>query len=188
MESTCAGRKGGVASDIALVLRTEHRQLKVLADRCGRDGRGFQDPVADLRRELIAHLSAVRGEVYPAVPDVVPQAGDGSTNAAPTTAEDVADPDADVAAMALRVVAFEEAHVVPALEQGLSLAERRRIGKVFRIRRTGAARAAGTGQRRQRSQSELYEAARRAGVEQRSRMTVAQLQAAVEAVERSRTG
>lgn len=168
-----------MATDIALVLRSEHRQLRVLAARCSREGRGFQDPVADLRRELAAHLTAVRTEVYPALRVASPHEGTASP-------EEVVHAEGDVAGLALRVVDFEEAHVVPALEERLSVAERRRIGKVFRIRRAGAARAAGAGQRRQRSQSELYEIARRAGIEQRSRMTLAQLQAAVEDVERSR--
>ena len=73
-----------------------------------------------------------------------------------------------------------ERHIVALLEQ-LGLDERRRLGKVFRIRRDAQLRGSSSGSRRRRSQTELYEMARRAGVEHRSRMTQAQLQAAIEA-------
>jgi hypothetical protein len=55
------------------------------------------------------------------------------------------------------------------------------MGKVFRMRRDANLRSGHDGSRRRRSQTELYEMARRAGVEHRSRMTQAQLQAALEA-------
>jgi hypothetical protein len=53
------------------------------------------------------------------------------------------------------------------------------MGKVFRIRRDAVLRGGHARQHRQRSHTELYELARRAGLENRSTMTQAQLQAAV---------
>jgi hypothetical protein len=88
-----------------------------------------------------------------------------------------------LARAAVALAAAEAAAVLPRLAD-LPINERRRIGKVFRIKRDGALRGAGPATRRQRSQTELYELARRAGVEQRSRMTLAQLEAAVSAWER----
>ncbi len=52
-----------MAVDITLVLRSEHRRLQKLADRCGRNSRGFHDPVCDLRRALRAHTRAA-SELY----------------------------------------------------------------------------------------------------------------------------
>ncbi len=57
-----------MASDIGLVFQSEHRDLLILADRCGRVSRGFQDPGGDLRRRLRAHLAAAVEHVYSALP------------------------------------------------------------------------------------------------------------------------
>ncbi|HEX6887043.1 MAG TPA: hypothetical protein VF143_02965, partial [Candidatus Nanopelagicales bacterium] len=91
---------------------------------------------------------------------------------------------AGIAQAATALIEAERAVVIPKLA-AMPISERRRIGKVFRIRRETALRHATTATRRQRSQTELYELARRAGVEQRSRMTLAQLEAAVSAWERA---
>jgi hypothetical protein len=79
------------------------------------------------------------------------------------------------------LVRVEREVVIPALESDLEVPARRRLGKVFRIRRDAAARHAQSSRRRHRSQTELYEVARRVGIERRSRMTQAELQAALEA-------
>jgi hypothetical protein len=161
-----------MASDILLVLKSDHRTLCLLADRCTRQARGFADPRRDLERALSAHLASMTSEVYPRVgadgPGVLP--------------EDLAQAESGrLIALVEQVRQYEEEHVLPALE-GLLIEDRRRIGKVFRIRRDAALRSFGTSRRRPPSQPELYELARRAGVEQRSRMTAAQLHAAVVAV------
>jgi hypothetical protein len=158
-----------MASDILLVLKSDHRTLGLLADRCTRPARGFADPRRDLERALSAHLAATSTEVYPRVrrdgPGILPEA--------------LATADARrLIALAEDVRSYEESEVLPALE-ALLIEDRRRIGKVYRIRRDVALRSFGTSRRRPPSQPELYELARRAGVEQRSRMTAAQLHAAV---------
>ena len=76
-------------------------------------------------------------------------------------------------------MALDEQSILLILES-LELLTRRRMGKVFRIHRNAAVRAASSTGRRRRSQTELYELARRAGVEHRSRMTQSELQAAIE--------
>lgn len=158
-----------MASDILLVLKSDHRTLCLLADRCTRQARGFADPRRDLERALSAHLAAMASEVYPRVGRMGPG----------LTPEDVAsaDPGRLIAAVE-EVQRYEFDEVLPALA-GLAIEDRRRIGKVFRIRRDAALRSFGTSRRRPPSQPELYELARRAGVEQRSRMNAAQLHAAV---------
>ena len=81
---------------------------------------------------------------------------------------------------AKELVGAEVRFVLPAVES-LELNVRRRMGKVFRMRRDANLRNGDSGSRRRRSQTELYEMARRAGVEHRSSMTQAQLQEALEA-------
>jgi hypothetical protein len=170
-----------VASDIVLVLGTEHRELAALIDQCGRPSRGFQDPQEDLRRRLAAHVAAATAAVHPAIgtwrpPELELALADAEDAlAAPTRS--------GLSRAASAVVEAETSIVLPRLAD-LPINERRRIGKVFRIKRDGALRGAASTTRRQRSQTELYELARRAGVEQRSRMTLAQLEAAVSAWER----
>ena len=160
-----------MASDILLVLKSDHRTLGLLADRCTRQARGFAEPRRDLERALSAHLTATAAEVYPRLR----LDGPGLDPAALQNAEA-----AQLIEHLAQVRSFEEADVVPALARR-PLEERRRIGKVFRIRRDAALRSFGTSRRRPPSQPELYELARRAGVEHRSRMTAAQLHAAVAA-------
>ena len=171
-----------MASDIVLVLRTEHRELLNLADRCGRMSRGFHDPVADLCRRLQAHLAAAEMEVWPVLRSV-----------SPSTAADLVQPvemvgaalgDGSVAREDLPhvvrgLVEAERSAVMRALLAQVPIAERRRVGTVFRMRRDAVLRADHARHSRQRSRTELYELARRAGVEHRSTMNQAQLQAAV---------
>lgn len=171
-----------MASDIALVLRSEHRHLLLLADRCARPSRGFQDPDADLRNALIAHLSAASSEVYSgAVASGNRQWANvaGRTLLEALKARNLTTEELKQAAET--VVQAEVSEVLPALEAKYPVAERRRMGKVFRIRRDVVLRSEGVSKHRQLSQTELYEQARRAGVEQRSRMTQAELQSAVAA-------
>ncbi len=170
-----------MAVDIVLVLRSEHRRIQQLSQRCGRATRGFHDPVAELHQTLRAHVLAATAEIYPAAA----KAGDPLDWPAEQLTEvrtlvereHVEQPEAVRAAEVL--IAAEEDRVVPIL-QGMELGQRRRLGKVFRIRRDALARNPLAGRRRRRSQTELYELARRAGVEHRSRMTQAQLQEAIE--------
>ena len=170
-----------MAVDIVLVLGSEHRRLRQLLDRCGRSSRGFQDPAQELHKALRAHVLAATAEVYPTA------AALGSSSQWP--AEEIADirmcaesshPAREELTGAAEGLIRIERHIVALLEQ-LGLDERRRLGKVFRIRRDAQLRGSSSGSRRRRSQTELYEMARRAGVEHRSRMTQAQLQAAIEA-------
>lgn len=173
-----------MASDICLVLRSEHRDLLVLADQCGRVSRGLHDPVAGLSHRLAAHLRAAEEEVHPVL-----------RSSAPATLTDLLDVERAVAGLgadrqglaraARELVDVERAVVVPALAALLPIADRRRLGRVFRIRRDAVLRGAHPRQNRQLSQTELYELARRAGLEHRSTMTQAQLRAAVAGLQRA---
>jgi hypothetical protein len=176
-----------MASDIGLVLASEHRDLLVLADQCGRVSRGFHDPGADLSRRLGAHLAAAEAEVYPALRSPAsPRLADllDAVERVATTLRDDVPVRQEVARAARDLVAAEGVAVVPVLAERLPIAERRRMGKVFRIRRDAALRGTHPRPNRRLSQTELYELARRAGLEHRSTMTQAQLQAAVAAWER----
>lgn len=176
-----------MASDIGLVLGSEHRDLLVLADQCGRMSRGFQDPVGDLCRRLRAHLVAANEEVYPVLRSLVcTDQVDGLWLAVESARSLSYDSVAreEVAAVTRGLVAAERAAVLPVVTAQMPIAERRRMGKVFRIRRDAVLRSAPAQQHRHRSQTELYELARRAGVEHRSTMTQAQLEAAVAQWER----
>lgn len=182
------GYPSDMASDIGLVLKSEHRDLLILADRCGRTSRGFQDPAADLRRRLSAHLSTATEEVYSALP-ATPEPGllrviDRVTS----VLEDEGATGEVLADVARDLVAVEKELVVPPLLENVPIAERRRMGKVFRIRRDSALNRGPGRPHRQLSQSELYEQARRAGIEHRSRMTLAQLQEAVDEAHRRHGG
>lgn len=170
-----------MAVDVVLVLQSEHRKLLQLVERCGRPSRGFHDPAAELHIALYAHLTATTAEVYPAAREQATQwpldvLGEASA------VVDAPDPDPRrLVEVTRRVVRAEAAYVVPVLQSRIELTARRRMGKVFRLRRDAAARALAGSHRRHRTQTELYEVARRAGIEQRSRMTQAELQAAIEA-------
>ena len=175
-----------MASDIALVLGSEHRDLLVLADQCGRASRGFHDPVTELGRRLLAHLAAVEADFHPVLRSS-PALNQVDVGIAVERVDAVLGDDAvdrEALAGAARDLVDLERAVLPALVAMLPIAERRRMGKVFRIRRDAVLRSAHSRQRRQLSQTELYELARRAGLEHRSTMTQAQLQAAVAQWER----
>ena len=179
-----------MASDIGIVLRSEHRDLLILADQCGRMSRGLHDPAADLRRRLQAHLTAAEAEVYPFVrwssPSSIRRACCTRSRSVGAALEDEAVAREELAQVARSLVEVERSAVLLALAAQLPIAERRRMGKVFRMRRDAVLRSAHARQNRQRSQTELYELARRAGLEHRSTMTQAQLQVAVAEWERRR--
>lgn len=170
-----------MAVDIVLVLGSEHRRLRQLVERCGRSSRGFHDPAHELHMALRAHILAATAEVYPTAAslrqpspwpaDVIARTRQTAESGRPSRSE--------LATTTDQLIEVEQ--YVIALLEGLDVTDRRRLGKVFRIRRDALLRNAGSGSRRRRSQTELYEMARRAGVEHRSRMTQAQLQAAIDA-------
>lgn len=174
-----------VVSDIVLVLRSEHRDLIDLADQCSRPSRGFEDPVGRLNDRLLAHLSALErvamstarwlGDGTGSIPDVLEELR--RVTGQPASRERTPE-------LARIVVRREEEDFIPRLEQDVPILERRRAGKSFRVVRDSALRGSHPSSRRVRSQSELYALARRAGLEQRSRMTQVQLQRAVEEWER----
>jgi hypothetical protein len=180
-----------MASDIGLVLRSEHRDLLSLADQCGRLSRGFHDPAAALRRRLQAHLAVAAEGVYPVVRSSSPE---GSANLliaverVGVALRDEAVGREELAELARILVEAERSDVLLVLAAQLPIVERRRMGKVFRMRREALLRAAPPRQHRRLSQTELYELARRAGLEHRSTMTQAQLQAAVAQWQRHRPG
>lgn len=171
-----------MASDIGLVLGSENRELLVLVDQCGRASRGFHDPVAELSRRLVAHLAAAEVEAYPVVRAAAAPGMADLLDAVQQVRSALCDEGAsrqEVARAARDLVAAEGVAVVPVLADLLPIAERRRMGKVFRIRRDAVLRGAHSRSNRQLSQTELYELARRAGLAHRSGMTQPQLQAAV---------
>jgi hypothetical protein len=173
-----------MASDIVLVLRSDHRELLLLAEQCTRSSRGLERPEEALRRRLDAHANAVRQVVQPSAPVA---SDPGLTSALASVAGEVETPSREGLAECTRsLVELESDRVLPAL-LALPLDERRRMGKVFRIHRDRSLRQTVPPVRRQRSQTELYELARRAGVEQRSRMTQSQLEEAVSAWERAQS-
>lgn len=171
-----------MAVDIVLVLRSEHRRLQQLVSRCGRSSRGFHDPVSELHQALRAHILAATAEIYPAAAKASdPASWPAESLTEVRTLVERQHPDhRDMVLAAGVLVEAEERAVLPLLEH-FELGQRRRLGKVFRIRRDAMSRSSSESHRRRRSQTELYELARRAGVEHRSRMTQAELQAAVEA-------
>ena len=170
-----------MAVDIVLVLGSEHRRLRQLVERCGRSSRGFHDPVRELQKVLRAHIVAASAEVYPTAATLGPPSQWPAEAIAGVRqqAESGRPTRSELAAAADGLIGVEL--YVMSLLEGLELTDRRRLGKVFRIRRDALLRSAGNASRRRRSQTELYEVARRAGVEHRSRMTQAQLQAAIDA-------
>lgn len=171
-----------MAVDIVLVLRSEHRHIQQLLDRCGRASRGFHDPTAELHQALRSHVLAATAEIYPtAAKSSDPHTWPAERLTVVRTLVEREHLDIGSAQRAVEeLVTAEEGSVLPVLEN-LELAQRRRLGKVFRIRRDALTRQSTGSRRRRRSQTELYELARRAGVEHRSRMTQAELQAAIEA-------
>jgi hypothetical protein len=171
-----------MAVDIVLVLRSEHRHIQQLLDRCSRASRGFHDPIAELHQALRSHVLAATAEIYPTAAKACdPQEwpADRLTLVRTLVERDHLE-DSEARHAAEELVEAEEDSVIPILE-GLELIQRRRLGKVFRIRRDALVRQSAGSRRRRRSQTELYELARRAGVEHRSRMTQAELQAAIDA-------
>lgn len=170
-----------MAVDIVLVLGSEHRKIQQLVDRCGRATRGFHDPVNELSQALRAHVQVATAEIYPSAAKVSdPSQWPAEALTEVRTLLEREPETGRVTHAAAVLIKAEEDHVVPVLE-GMELIARRRLGKVFRIRRDALARQTSDTHRRRRSQTELYELARRAGVEHRSRMTQAELQAAIEA-------
>lgn len=166
-----------MASDLVLVLRSEHRRLTRLSERSRRSSRGLQDPRAELRRAVTAHAAAGRSELLPAL-DAWPMAPRWQALLERTT--DV--PDAELPEAVETLVEVEQELLLPWLADVSSVDDRRRLGTLYRVRRDMAARAPVS--RPSLTRTELYERARRAGVENRSRMTQAELREAVEARER----
>lgn len=171
-----------MAVDIVLVLHSEHRRFQQLVERCGRTSRGFHDPVSELHLTLRAHVLAATAEIYPTAAKSSPV--DTWPAAQLTEVRTLVEQEQLGQAEAIRAAALltdaEEQAVLPVLEM-LEIGPRRRLGKVFRIRRDASSRGSVGPRRRRRSQTELYELARRAGVEHRSRMTQAELAEAIEA-------
>jgi hypothetical protein len=165
-----------MASDIVLLLESEHRRLLTLADQCRRRSRGLADPASELRRLLHAHACGVVRDVLE--DQVVARAVVGFEPLTP--AEVAAIPEPELADAARDLVEAEAVVVLPALAEGVPLPERRRLGKVYRTRRDARMRAVPRPRRRELSQTELYELARRAGIQHRSRMTQAELVAALD--------
>jgi len=163
-----------MASDIVIVLRGEHRQLRLAAERCSRTARGLEDPFGDLRAALLGHVEAMAVEVNPALPENLDnwQARQEQLKACP---------DAGLVDAAQLAVALERDQILPLLQE-LPVSARRRLGRAFRIRRAALDRTHAQAAARRRSaatHSELYELARQAGIQQRSRMTKAELLRAV---------
>lgn len=171
-----------MAVDVVLVLHSEHRRLQQLVERCGRSRRGFHDPAAELQQALQAHMLAATAEIYSTAARLCPGEWPAETLTEVRVTAEAQRPDAAALQAATDVlVRVERDVVIPALESGLEVPARRRLGKAFRIRRDAAARHTHSSRRRRRTQTELYEVARRVGIEHRSRMTQAELQAALEA-------
>jgi hypothetical protein len=166
-----------MASDLVLVLSSEDRRLARLSERSRRSFRGLQDPRSDLRRAVSAHAAAGRSELLPGLggwPDVAGWEA---------LLDEVADAsDGYVLSVVEALLTVEQQSLLPWLAESTSVDDRRRLGTLYRVRRDMAARAPAS--RPGLTRTELYERARRAGVENRSRMTQAELGAAVDAWER----
>jgi len=175
-----------MASDIVLVLRSDHRHLLLLADQCDRISRGLHDPVTALRLRVQAHITAASSEIYPTVRSLCPPNAPDLLSTVERVGHALGDETLareELAEVTRDLVGAERADVLLLLAAQLPIGERRRMGRVFRIRRDAVLRSARTSQHRARSQTELYELARRAGVGHRSTMTLSQLQEAVTAWE-----
>lgn len=156
-----------MASDIVLVLRSEHRDLLLLADQRGRASRGFHDPETGLRSRLHAHVAAAEAEVYPTL------RSSGSPNVSDLlhavervagALDDTAITREELAEVAQDLVAAERSAVLLFLAAQMPIGERRRMGRVFRKRRDAALRVTQGHHHRNVSQTELHELARRAGL------------------------
>jgi len=163
-----------MASDILIVLRSEHRQLRLATERCSRTARGLEDPFGDLRAALLGHLEAMALEVNPALPENIDDwlSRQDRVRSLPNT---------QLVSAAEATIGLERDQLLPLLQE-LSVPARRRLGRAFRIRREASVRAhiqATAGRRSVASQSELYELARQAGIHRRSRMTKAELHRAL---------
>ncbi|MEZ5184537.1 MAG: hypothetical protein R2720_02225 [Candidatus Nanopelagicales bacterium] len=136
----------------------------------------------ELHTVLRAHVLAAVAEVYPTAArhSAINQWPAGVFADLRQTAEADDPSHAQLTEATIRLIEAESDHVVTVLDAGLEVCERRHLGKVFRIRRDASLRKIKRTTRRRRSQTELYEVARRAGVQHRSSMTQAQLQAAIE--------
>jgi hypothetical protein len=166
-----------MASDVVLVLRSEHRRLARLSERSRRSSRGLEDPRAELRRAVGAHAAAGRSELLPGL------AGWPEVARWEALLDDVVEAcDEHLPAVVEALVTVEKKSLLPWLGERTSVDDRRRLGTLYRVRRDMAARAPAS--RPGLTRTELYERARRAGVENRSRMTQAELRAAVEEWER----
>ncbi len=131
---------------------------------------------------LKAHLQAAATDVYPSVARGVKDlAWPAQRIDSLREALEHEQPAEVLVAIADEIRHIEESVVLPAVRERLELQSRRRLGKVFRIKRDAHLRTLKKGPRRQLSQTELYEVARRAQVENRSRMTATELLAAINA-------
>lgn len=170
-----------MAVDIALVLQSEHRRIRQLISRCSRSSRGFHDPVSELEAEVRRHLEIAQQEVYPTSRTLCDHWPQDTLDRIRAVLGDQSATLPQVIEAADALIEFESEVVIPSLQQEKDVLDRRRIGKVFRMRRDAAVRTTKKAHRKAPSQTELYEIARRAGVEQRSRMTQAELQKAITA-------
>lgn len=175
-----------MASDVLLVLGSRQRRLLELAERCRRPARGLADPVADLAREAVGD-SAAMAHLIESTRRLVDAAAAHQAIAVRATIDTVARRSPiDVTALlgAVDVLLATQEPLLAGWSQA-RVDHRRQWGRTYRRVAANAERAMrSAGSRSLPSGTELYERARRAGVAQRSRMTVRQLHAAVEAAER----
>lgn len=128
---------------------------------------------------LRVHFEIAQREVYPTAMGLLEQWPAQQVQTIDEMVHTENLPLADLIRVTDMVVTLEADAIVPVLSQAQEVPERRRLGKVFRMRRDALLRSLKGSHRRQPSQIELYEMARRAGVQQRSKMTQAQLHQAI---------
>jgi hypothetical protein len=176
-----------MASDVVLVLESRHRRMRELLDRSRRPARGLADPVGELAREAAGHAAAA-AELLAITRDrgLLPADGAATLGARCSELADAArrpEPDAAELASLVEETLRAEQQLLPAWAQA-HVDLRRRWGRSYRSVLESTRRSVGPPRNRGvPSRTELYERARRAGISQRSRMSVSELLAAVAAAE-----
>jgi hypothetical protein len=122
-----------MTADVLVALRAQHERILHLAGAVADE---VVSPADDLRRLVCQHITAATSEIVPLVDTVPGVSAVGMWARGLTRMGGVAAGGGDEAVrdVARRLVQLEEAFLVPALGRLLPLAERRRLGELYRAR------------------------------------------------------
>lgn len=192
-----------VGTNAVRLLQADHRRIGELVRRLGRSYRAGESLRVEAAAELRAHVEATRAVLLPFAADrqVAPGTGDGDPEEAllkgliACAAElgDARDP--VPAELARRLATAWDQHVeregplLTGLRETVEVHRLRMLGDALRRSRDSALRTALRGTSRLNrpvaTRAELYERARRLGIEGRSSMTRGELQSALDQLSRS---